>query len=187
VLVRRQARGHGAPAGKPPPPSADLSEGRAAPESLDVFRGATIAAMILRQQPGRLDVRVRAPAARTGSVHVRRSCFRGSSSSWASRCFAFARPSERGDRTSQVFGRIAQRCFFSCLGLALTVVASWPAVSVTLRFPGVLQRIALSYLIAALVIWKFEIRGWMTAIAVLLLGTGRCSRSCRLAAFPAER
>ena len=83
---------------------------------------------------------------------------------------AFARRHQRGDRTSQVFGRIAQRVLLLIgLGLALTAVASWPAV-VSLRFPGVLQRIALSYLVAAFIVWNLGIRGWITAIAVLLLG-----------------
>jgi predicted acyltransferase len=141
-------------------------------ESLDVFRGATIAAMILVNNPGDWTA-VFAPLLHAYWIGC---TFADLVFPWfvfimgVAMPFAFARRHERGDRTSQVFGRVAQRVLLLIgLGLALTAVASWPAVA-ALRFPGVLQRIALSYLLAALIVWTFDVRGWMTAIAVLLLG-----------------
>ena len=174
VLVRRQARGHGAPAGKVPPPSGATPVKAAAQrlESLDVFRGATIAAIILVNNPGDWNSVSRRCCMRTGSAaRSLTSCSRGSSSSWAWRCplrspgvanAAIARrrssaaspacPSSdrsrpRDDRGGELAGR----------GFAPVSPASFSAS----RFP---------YLLAALVIWEFEVRGWMTAIAVLLLG-----------------
>jgi len=141
-------------------------------ESLDVFRGATIAAMILVNNPGDWNF-VYAPLLH---AYWFGCTFADLVFPWfifimgVAMPFAFARRRERDARTSPVFGRIARRVLLLIgLGLAMTAVASWPALA-TLRFPGVLQRIALSYLVAALVIWKFELRGWLTAIAVLLLG-----------------
>jgi predicted acyltransferase len=55
------------------------------------------------------------------------------------------------------------------LGLILNAVAAWPTV-VPLRLPGVLQRIALSYLIASLIVLHLDIAGWAAALALLLLG-----------------
>ncbi len=141
-------------------------------ESLDVFRGATIAAMILVNNPGDWNS-VFPPLLH---AYWFGCTFADLVFPWfvfimgVAMPLAFARRHQRGDRTSQVFGRIAQRVLLLIgLGLALTAVASWPAV-VSLRFPGVLQRIALSYLVAAFIVWNLGIRGWITAIAVLLLG-----------------
>ncbi len=55
------------------------------------------------------------------------------------------------------------------LGLVINVVASWPALS-PLRIPGVLQRIALLYLIASMVVLHAGLRGTVGAAAALLVG-----------------
>jgi predicted acyltransferase len=55
------------------------------------------------------------------------------------------------------------------LGLVLNFVASWPALS-PLRIPGVLQRIALSYLIASLVVLYAGMWGTIAVAAALLAG-----------------
>jgi predicted acyltransferase len=76
-----------------------------------------------------------------------------------------ARPSARN-----VYPRIGRRALvLIVLGLVLNAVAAWPGVS-PLRLPGVLQRIALAYLIAAPVILHLRVPGWAVAAAVLLLG-----------------
>ena len=48
-------------------------------------------------------------------------------------------------------------------------MAAWPSAA-PLRFPGVLQRIALSYAIAAAVVLYLNVSEWIVAAAVLLLG-----------------
>jgi predicted acyltransferase len=54
------------------------------------------------------------------------------------------------------------------LGLVLNAVAAWPAV-LPLRFPGVLQRVAVSYLIASLVVLHLDVPVWgVTAVALML-------------------
>ena len=63
--------------------------------------------------------------------------------------FAFARRIDRGTNGRDLYLRIARRsAWLIALGLMLNVVAAAPAV-MSLRFPGVLQRIGLVYLIAA--------------------------------------
>jgi predicted acyltransferase len=141
-------------------------------ESLDVFRGATIAAMILVNNPGDWSA-VFPPllhAYWTGCT------FADLVFPWfifimgVAMPFALARRQERGEPTSHLYRRIFQRVILLVvLGLILTIVATWPAVF-PLRFPGVLQRIALSYLIAAVIVLRLNVSGWMTAIVVLLLG-----------------
>ena len=80
-------------------------------ESLDVFRGATIAAMILVNNPGDWNS-VFAPLLHAYWIGC---TFADLVFPWfvfimgVAMPFAFARRHERGDRTSQVFGRIAQR------------------------------------------------------------------------------
>jgi predicted acyltransferase len=55
------------------------------------------------------------------------------------------------------------------LGLMLNVAAAWPALS-SVRIPGVLQRIALVDLAAALIVLRTSQRGRVIAIVALLLG-----------------
>ena len=141
-------------------------------ESLDVFRGATVAAMILVNNPGDWS----AVFPQLLHAYWTGCTFADLVFTWfifimgVAMPFAFARRQKRGERASHLYRRIFQRVvLLIVLGLILTVVAVWPAVF-PLRWPGVLQRIALSYLIAAIVVLRLDIRGWMTAIVVLLLG-----------------
>ena len=141
-------------------------------EALDVFRGVTIAAMILVNNPGDWD-------------NVFPSLMHTYWTGWTfadlvfpwfifimgvAMPFAFARRHAHGLQLMQIYRRIVTRvALLSVIGLLLTVVATWPAVF-PLRFPGVLQRIALSYLVAAVVLLHFDVRGWAMAAAALLVG-----------------
>jgi len=141
-------------------------------ESLDVFRGLTVAAMILVNNPGDWT------AVFPQLVHA---YWTGCTLAdlvfpWfifmmgVALPFAFARRRQQGHGSSQIYRRIARRVvLLIALGLVLNAVAAWPAVF-PLRFPGVLQRIALSYLIAAVVVLQFDVRGWSAVTAALLLG-----------------
>jgi len=141
-------------------------------ESLDVFRGMTIAAMILVNNPGDWGA-VFAPllhAYWTG-ITVADVVF-----PWFlfimgfAMPFAFARRHEHGDARPQLHRRIVQRvAWLIVLGLVLNAVAAWPSAT-PLRIPGILQRIALAYLIASLVVLHLDAAGWVAAIATLLLG-----------------
>jgi predicted acyltransferase len=83
--------------------------------------------------------------------------------------YALARRRDRGEAVPTMYRRIVRRAvILIALGLMLAVVASWPAVS-PIRLPGVLQRIALSYLFAAIIVLNFGVGGWAMAAAVLLL------------------
>jgi predicted acyltransferase len=141
-------------------------------EALDVFRGATIAAMILVNNPGDWD-NVFPPLMHT---YWTGWTFADLVFPWfifimgVAMPFAFARRHSLGHLMTHIHRRIFTRVtLLIVLGLLLTVVATWPAVA-PLRFPGVLQRIALAYLIAAMIILHVDVRGWAIAAAALLLG-----------------
>ena len=139
-------------------------------ESLDVFRGMTVAAMILVNNPGDWTA-VFQPllhAYWTGWT------FADVVFPWfifvmgAAMPFAFSRRRGGGAALHQMYRRILRRvALLIALGLALNVIAAWPEVA-PLRFPGVLQRIALAYLIAAPIVLQFDVTGWVVAAAVLL-------------------
>ncbi len=141
-------------------------------ESLDVFRGATIAAMILVNNPGDWSA-VFPPLLHeywTGCA------FADVVFPWfifimgVAMPFAFARRHERGHAARHLYRRIGRRvALLIALGLVLNAVAAWPAVF-PLRFPGVLQRIALSYLIAAIIVLHLNVSGWVLAVVILLVG-----------------
>jgi predicted acyltransferase len=140
-------------------------------ESLDVFRGLTVAAMILVNNPGDWT------AVFPQLVHASwTGCrFADLVFPWfifamgVALPFAFARRRQQGHGSPQVYRRIARRVvLLIALGLVLNAIAAWPAV-VPLRFPGVLQRIGLSYLVAAIVVLQFDVRGWAAIAAALSL------------------
>jgi predicted acyltransferase len=141
-------------------------------ESLDVFRGVTVAAMILVNNPGDWSW-VFPPllhAYWTG-ITLADLVF-----PWfifimgVAMPFAFARRHGRGDHIRHLYRRILRRvALLIVLGLVLNALSAWPAIS-PLRFPGVLQRIALSYLIAAFVVQHLDVGGWVVAAIALLLG-----------------
>jgi len=141
-------------------------------ESLDVCRGLTVAAMILVNNPGDWT------AVFPQLVHAYwTGCtFADLVFPWfifmmgVALPFAFARRRQQGHGSPQIYRRIGRRVvLLIALGVVLNAVAAWPAVF-PLRFPGVLQRIALSYLIAAVVVLQFDVRGWTAVAAAFLLG-----------------
>jgi predicted acyltransferase len=84
--------------------------------------------------------------------------------------FAFARRHQCGQDTVEFHRRIIRRAaLLLVLGLLLNWLDVWPA-SAPLRYPGVLQRIAVSYLLAAVVVMNFDQRVRALAAALLLGG-----------------
>jgi predicted acyltransferase len=139
-------------------------------ESLDVFRGLTVAAMILVNNPGDWT------AVFPPLLHAYWSgwTFADVVFPWfifvmgAAMPFAFSRRRGGGVVLPRMYRRIVRRvALLIALGLALNVIAAWPEVA-PLRFPGVLQRIALAYLIAAPIVLHFDAAGWAVAAAALL-------------------
>ncbi len=139
-------------------------------ESLDVFRGLTVAAMILVNNPGDWTA-VFQPllhAYWTGWT------FADLVFPWfifvmgAAMPFAFSRRRAGGLSMRHIYRRILRRAvLLIALGVVLNAVSAWPDAG-PLRYPGVLQRIALAYLIAAPIVLHADLAGWATATVVLL-------------------
>lgn len=141
-------------------------------ESLDVFRGLTIAAMILVNNPGEWT------AVYEPLVHANWTGY-----TFADLVFPFfifimgftmplalRRRRASGQGMRQLHWRILRRAaLLVALGLVLNAVASWPG-GPPLRVPGVLQRIALVYVVAALVVLHLDVTGWLVTMTLLLLG-----------------
>src|SRR5512140_248144 len=138
-------------------------------ESLDVFRGATIAAMILVNNPGTWDA-VYPP--------LRHADWHGWTFTdlifpfflWISGValtLSFAKRVERGDSRRRLFLHTLRRaaCIFG-LGLLLNGFPYYHLA--TLRIPGVLQRIAVCYLIAGALFLVTGLRGQVAALISLL-------------------
>jgi predicted acyltransferase len=139
--------------------------------SLDVFRGITIASMILVNDPGSWD-------------HVYPPLTHADWHGWTFTdlifpCFLFivgvaltfslAERKARGEGQRQIYLRTVRRTFLLfTLGLFLT---NFPYYTLaTLRIPGVLQRIALCYLLAVLIFMTTEVWGQIgVTIALLIL------------------
>jgi predicted acyltransferase len=138
--------------------------------SLDVFRGITVAAMILVNNPGDW-TNVYAPllhAAWTGWTFADVIFPSFIFAMGLAMPFAFARRVEGGERTRDVHRRIAARvAWLIGLGLVLNGVTAWTTAA-PLRVPGVLQRIAAAYLIASLVLVHVRPSRWAGAAAVLM-------------------
>jgi predicted acyltransferase len=128
--------------------------------SLDVFRGATIAAMILVNNPVDWDY---------AYSQLRHATWNG----WTftdmifpfflfiigiSMTFSLERRREKGDTDGKLMLQIARRTFvLFALGVVLT---NFPRLDLSnIRIPGVLQRIALCYFFAALIFLKSGLRG----------------------------
>ncbi|MEK7751912.1 MAG: heparan-alpha-glucosaminide N-acetyltransferase domain-containing protein [Acidobacteriota bacterium] len=138
-------------------------------ESLDAFRGATIAAMILVNNPGTWDA-VYPP--------LRHADWHGWTFTdlifpfflWISGValtLSFAKRVERGDSRRRLFLHTLRRaaCIFG-LGLLLNGFPYYHLA--TLRIPGVLQRIAVCYLIAGALFLVTGLRGQVAALVSLL-------------------
>jgi predicted acyltransferase len=138
-------------------------------ESLDVFRGATIAAMILVNNPGTWDA-VYAP--------LRHADWHGWTFTdaifpfflWISGValtLSFARRMERGDDRGRLFLHTLRRAAsIFALGLLLNGFPYYDLA--TIRIPGVLQRIAVCYLAAGGLFLVTRLRGQVAAIVSLL-------------------
>jgi len=142
-------------------------------ESLDVFRGATIAAMLLVNNPGSWAA-IYAP--------LRHADWHG----WTptdlifpfflfivgvAMTFSFGKLGERGATRGQLMEKAAKRgAILFVLGLLLH---SFPWIGYDysrIRIPGVLQRIGLAYIIASAIFLWFGPRGRLAALGGLLLG-----------------
>ena len=149
-------------------------------QSLDVLRGLAVAGMIVVNNPGDWS-----------AVHRQLQHAYWTGLTFADLVFpafvftmglalpvAVGRRRAGGASTGELYRYIAIRVvvLFS-LGLLLNAVTAWPNAS-PLRIPGVLQRIALAYLIASIVVlhvrpWPERSRRparWLVVAAVLLIG-----------------
>jgi predicted acyltransferase len=149
----------------PPPSSARLT-------SLDVFRGLTVAGMIVVNNPGEW-ARVYPP--------LRHAEWHG----WTPTDLVFpaflfivgvaiplalGKRQARGDADSAILAKIVRRSvIIFTLGLLLNWFPFEKSIG-TLRIPGVLQRIALCYLAAALLYLKLSWRSLAVVMVGLLLG-----------------
>jgi predicted acyltransferase len=140
--------------------------------SLDAFRGMTIAAMIVVNNPGNWNA-VFAP--------LTHADWNGCTLAdvvfpffifilGAALAFALGRRLDRGQDVRNLLARIGRRAAaLVVLGLVLNAAAAYPAFS-SMRIPGVLQRIGLVYLLAAVI--AIYARPWQRAIAVVTLLLG---------------
>lgn len=140
--------------------------------SLDVFRGATVAGMILVNNPGNWAA-VFEPMTHAKWDGVTFADLVFPSFVFilgAAIPFAFARRLESGGSHRALYIRIWRRAaWLIALGLLLNLVAAFPDLA-AIRIPGVLQRIAFAYLIAApLVIHLRPSRRAYVAAAFLLV------------------
>ncbi len=139
--------------------------------SLDAFRGITIAMMILVNNPGSWG-------------HVYSPLLHAKWHGWTmtdtifpffmfivgvAMTFSFAKRLERGDTRSQLFANVVRRsAILFLLGL---ILAGFPKFNLgTIRIPGVLQRIAVCYFFAALIVMYTGWKGrafWAFAIIVI--------------------
>ncbi|MGH7460373.1 MAG: acyltransferase family protein [Longimicrobiales bacterium] len=141
--------------------------------SLDVFRGITIASMLLVNNPGTWGAQY-AP--------LKHADWHG----WTptdlifpfflfivgvSMTFSFARMLEKGLTRETILLKSVKRAgLIFLVGLLMHGFPSYIDNLPTLRIPGVLQRIAIAYLIATPIVLYTKVRGIVIAIAALLLG-----------------
>lgn len=139
--------------------------------SLDVFRGATVAGMILVNNPGNwATVFEPLTHAKWDGVTFADLVFPSFVFILgAAMPFAFARRVESGGSHRAIYIRICRRALgLIALGLLLNLVAAFPDVA-AIRIPGVLQRIALAYLIAAPLVIHLRPSSRASVAAALLL------------------
>ena len=137
--------------------------------SLDVFRGATIAAMILVNNPGSWDA-VYPPLLHAAWHGWTFTDLIFPSFLWiagVSMTLSFARRAERGDdRRLLLLHALRRAAIIFALGLLLN---GFPGYNLaTLRIPGVLQRIAVCYLAAAAIFLYTRVHGQIAWTAGLL-------------------
>jgi predicted acyltransferase len=141
-------------------------------DSLDVLRGLAVAGMIVVNNPGDWSA-VFPPLLHTYWTGVTFADLVFPAFLFVMGIgmpFALARRRASGASTSDLYKHIGIRTvLLIALGLLLNVVSAWPDVS-PLRFPGVLQRIALAYLIASPVLLHLRPSRWLAVAAALLIG-----------------
>jgi predicted acyltransferase len=140
--------------------------------SVDVLRGLTMAAMILVNNPGDWS------AVYPPLLHAYWTGFTFADLVFpafvfimgVSMSFSLARRLSSGASTRELYGRIARRAgVLIALGLALNALAAIQD-GTPLRFPGVLQRLALAYVLASVVVIHVVSRRWFAVVAAMLLG-----------------
>ena len=141
-------------------------------ESLDVLRGLAVAGMIVVNNPG--DWTAVFPqllhAYWTGLALADLVFPAFVFTMGLSLPIAIARRRDAGASTADLYRHIGRRVIvLFALGLLLNAVTAWPQIS-SLRIPGVLQRIALAYLVAAIVVLHVRSARWLTVAAGLLIG-----------------
>jgi predicted acyltransferase len=180
-----------------------LTEAHRSPDrltSLDVFRGATIAGMLVVNTPGTWE-------------HVFPPLLHADWNGWTytdtifpfflfivgvSMAFSFSRRLATGDgRTALLFHTLRRAAIIFGLGLALNTLSFFLFHRAQVRIPGVLQRIGVCFFFAALIYLLFGRSGLLPAAAVLLgvywalmtfvpvpgYGTGRLDVEGNLAAY----
>lgn len=141
--------------------------------SLDVFRGLTVAAMLLVNNPGTWSA-VYDP--------LEHAAWHG----WTptdlifpfflfivgvSMAFSLVVRRERGDAPAPLFGKAARRSVILIgLGLLLAAFPYYTLDLANLRLPGVLQRIGLAFLLASAIVLFASARAQAAVAGVLLLG-----------------
>jgi predicted acyltransferase len=140
--------------------------------SVDVVRGLTIAAMILVNNPGDWS------AVYSPLMHAYWTGFTLADLVFpafvfimgVSMPFAFARRIAASASTRDLYWRIARRAgLLIVLGLALNSLAALQT-GTPLRLPGVLQRLALAYVLASVAVIHLDRRRWSAVIVAALLG-----------------
>jgi predicted acyltransferase len=143
-------------------------------ESLDVFRGLTVAGMLLVNQPGDW-----------GAIYPPLAHARWHGWTPTDLIFPFflfivgvtthlslASRRRRGDSERAIVTQVAKRAALIVLcGLLLASFPWWPAERITgMRFPGVLQRIGVAYFFGALLTMRGSLVRQVTVLVVLLYG-----------------
>lgn len=138
--------------------------------SLDVFRGGTIASMVLVNNPGSDPVYPALDHAAWNGWTFTDTVF--PFFLWivgVAMTLSFARRVERGDDRRKLWLHVLWRsAIIFAIGLFLNGFPYFPFYRI--RYLGVLQRIAICYLIAATIFLLFRVRGIVLAIATLLIG-----------------
>ncbi len=139
--------------------------------ALDLLRGLTVAAMILVNNPGNWN-RVYAPlthAAWNGVTAADLIFPAFIVIMGVAMAFVLRSPARDGERRRVDAAILRRAAVLVLLGLALNVAAAWPH-PLAARIPGVLQRLGVTYLIAALIVVRTTPRQ-QGLLAAVLLGT----------------
>src|SRR5215203_4686616 len=139
--------------------------------SLDVFRGITIAGMVLVNNPGTWE-------------HIYWPLEHAQWHGWTPTDLvfpfflfivgvaiplAFGNRLERGGSTRDLYGKIVKRTvIIFAIGLALNAIPNFGLAE--LRIPGVLQRIAVCYFFASVIFLNTKVRTQVAIIFALLIG-----------------